>query len=115
VAANRFRADLLYRLNVFTLTLPPLRERREDLPELIDYYLQKNNEALEKHVRQLSPKTTDLMMRYDWPGNVRELQSVIKFALVQAAGDTLTPECLPESVRGVRGEAEPTSTADDDL
>lgn len=115
VRAGRFRADLLYRLNVFTIHLPPLRERREDLPELIDYYLRRSNDSLDKQVRRLAPETMDLIMRYDWPGNVRELQSVIKFALVQAVGDVLTPDCLPESVRGVGEGTEAESSTDDEL
>ncbi|HEY8504984.1 MAG TPA: sigma-54 dependent transcriptional regulator [Gemmataceae bacterium] len=109
VRQGRFRADLLYRLNVFTIHLPPLRERREDLPLLIEYYLQRANRSLDKRVRTIAPETLEILARHTWPGNVRELQSVIKYALVQAVGDVLTPACLPENLRGI---ADPGPRAD---
>src|SRR5262249_13080582 len=99
VATGRFRQDLFYRLKVFTIRLPPLRERPEDLPLLVDHFIKRFNPGLGKHVRSASAETLDLLVRHDWPGNVRELQSAVKYALVHAAGEILTPECLPEILR----------------
>ena len=99
VAKNRFRQDLLYRLNGFTIRLPPLRERRDDLPELVDYFIKNLNPTLGKQVRSASAETMELLIAHPWPGNVRELQSTIKYAMVHASGDVVTPECLPENLR----------------
>jgi two-component system nitrogen regulation response regulator GlnG len=98
-AACRFRQDLLYRLNGFTIRLPPLRERREDLPLLADHLIKVFNRSLDRRVRTASPEALRLLDAYPWPGNVRELQSTVRYALVHATGEVLTPECLPESVR----------------
>jgi two-component system nitrogen regulation response regulator GlnG len=99
VAAGRFRQDLFYRLKVFTIRLPPLRERLEDLPLLVEYLIKRFNPELGKGVRSASPETLELLARHDWPGNVRELQSAVKYALIHAAGEVLTPDCLPENLR----------------
>jgi two-component system nitrogen regulation response regulator GlnG len=98
-AAGRFRQDLLYRLKVFTIPLPPLRERPGDLPLLVEHFVSRLGRALGKPVRSVAPEAVRLLERHAWPGNVRELHSVIKYALVQAAGDVLMPECLPEDLR----------------
>jgi two-component system nitrogen regulation response regulator GlnG len=100
VAAGRFRHDLLYRLKVFTIYLPPLRNRREDLPLLVAHFLKQLNHALGKHVNSVAPEAMRLLEAYSWPGNVRELQSAIKYAYVQSAGEVITPECLPAQIRG---------------
>ena len=99
VAAQRFRQDLLFRLNVFRLRLPPLRERIEDLSELVAYFLNKVNRELGKTVHAASPDALRLMQQHRWPGNVRELHSAIKFALVHATANVLLPEWLPENIR----------------
>src|SRR6266849_1577906 len=99
VAKSGFRQDLLYRLNGFTIRLPALRDRREDLPALIEYFIKHFNPGLGKQVRRISPETLRLLEEHSWPGNVRELQSTIKYALVHAVGDILTPSCLPENLR----------------
>jgi two-component system nitrogen regulation response regulator GlnG len=99
VAAGRFRRDLLYRLNVFTIRVPPLRERREDIPLLIEHYLPRFNRSLRRDIRSVTPEAQQCLLAYDWPGNVRQLQSVLKYAIVQAPGDVLTLDCLPENVR----------------
>jgi nitrogen regulation protein NR(I) len=99
VSAGRFRQDLLYRLNGFTIHLPPLRERIDDLPLLVDHFLKVFNRDLNRQVRSVAPETMRLLEAYSWPGNVRELQSTIRYAMVHAAGEILTPECLPESFR----------------
>jgi two-component system nitrogen regulation response regulator GlnG len=100
VAAGRFRLDLYYRLSVFTIHLPPLRERGDDLQLLISHYLRRFNRELGKDVQGVAPEALELLRRYSWPGNVRELQSVLKQALLQAAGPLLLPDFLPPSVTG---------------
>jgi len=99
VAEGSFRSDLLYRLNGFTIHLPALRERREDLPLLIEYILRETSRTLDKSVRAVSPEAMKLLDRYDWPGNIRELQGVLRFAAVQTVGEVLTPDCLPRSLQ----------------
>jgi two-component system nitrogen regulation response regulator GlnG len=99
VAAGKFRQDLFYRLNGFTIGLPALRKRLEDLPALVDYFLKRFNRELGKQVQAVSPEAMRLLNAHTWPGNVRELQSVIRYALVHATGDLLTPDCLPELFR----------------
>jgi nitrogen regulation protein NR(I) len=97
---KEFRPDLYFRLNTFTLRLPPLRERADDVAPLAEYFLQRFRRDLGVDVRGISPESLDLLRRYYWPGNVRELESAIKYALVHAMGDVVTPQALPGSVRG---------------
>jgi nitrogen regulation protein NR(I) len=97
---REFREDLFYRLNVFTIDLPPLRDRRADLPQLVDYLSRRFNAELGNQVRGISDTAMAILRDYDWPGNVRELQSAIKYALVRASTDVITPESLPAAVRG---------------
>ena len=99
VAGGRFRGDLYYRLNVFTIHLPPLRERREDVPLLTDHFLRALGRDLGRAVRTAAPDVRERLAAYDWPGNVRQLQSVLKFAVIHAAGEVLTMDCLPENFR----------------
>jgi len=82
VADGSFREDLYYRLNVVTVHLPPLRERKDSIPLLIDQFLQKNNEQYNKSVTQLNPQTMEALNRYDWPGNIRELENMIRRMVV---------------------------------
>ncbi len=105
IDSAEFRQDLLYRLNGFTVHLPPLRDRREDLPDLVQYFLRVTNRQVNKPAFSISPKTMELLQHYDWPGNVRELQSVIKYSVVHTVGDTITPDCLPETCRGKAAQA----------
>ena len=100
VARSQFRADLYYRLNGYTIQLPPLRERGEDLSLLVDYFLLRANRDLGKEVRGVSPAAMDLLRRYSWPGNVRELQSVVRQSVLQTTGPVLLADFLPEIVRG---------------
>jgi nitrogen regulation protein NR(I) len=87
-----FRQDLYYRLKVVTLHLPPLRERPEDIPELVRYFLQRFGTQINRNVRDIAPRALEKLMRYRWPGNVRELENGIQRALVIAKGNTLLPE-----------------------
>ena len=100
VEAARFREDLYYRLNVVTIYLPPLRERREDIPQLVGYFLRIYNEQNYRHVPHVHPEAMQMLCAYDWPGNVRELQNYVERAVVLAPGDELTCDLLPEAVRG---------------
>jgi len=98
VAAGTFRNDLYYRLNVYTIRLPPLCERREDVPELVRYFLKRFNRELGKEVQTVAPEAMDVLCGYPWPGNVRQLQSVLKQALLQATGPVLAAEFLPDGL-----------------
>jgi len=93
---GKFRPDLYYRLSVFTIRLPPLRERGDDLPALVNYYLRRFSRDLGKDVREVAPETMERLRAHSWPGNVRELQSVVKQALLHATGTVLIPAFLPE-------------------
>jgi two-component system nitrogen regulation response regulator GlnG len=95
VAAGQFRADLYYRLNVFTIGLPPLRERPTDLPLLIDHIVEMYCREFGKPPCKVSPEAMDLLQRYSWPGNVRELQSALICAMIHAHGPVLLPEYFP--------------------
>jgi two-component system nitrogen regulation response regulator GlnG len=99
VAAGTFRNDLYYRLNVYSIHLPPLRERREDIPELVAYFVRRFGRELGKEVRGTAPEAMALLEQYPWPGNVRELQSVLKQALLETTGPVLLPEFLPAAFR----------------
>lgn len=98
VREGSFREDLYYRLNVVGMKLPPLRERKEDIPVLIDHFLRKYAGELKKPVKALAPGVLDDLVAYRWPGNVRELENVIERAMVLSVGDQIVPEDLPPQV-----------------
>jgi formate hydrogenlyase transcriptional activator len=89
VAAGRFRADLYYRLNVFPVHVPPLRQRREDIPGLVQHFVRQFNRRMNKEVAHVEPASLVCLQEYDWPGNVRELENVIERAMIVAPGDAL--------------------------
>ncbi len=97
IAAGEFREDLLYRLNGFAIRVPPLRDRPGDLPLLVEHFLKQSNRESSQPVGAVSPDAMRLLEAYHWPGNVRELQSVVKYAVVHAVGEVITPDCLPEN------------------
>lgn len=99
IAAGHFRSDLYYRLNVFPITLPPLRERGDDLPLVVDYFVKRLATELRKEVQNVAPETLDILRHYPWPGNLRELQSLLKQALLYATGPVLLPDFLPAVLR----------------
>ena len=99
VAKNQFREDLFYRLNVVSIYLPPLRNRREDIPRLIDYFLDKYNAINGRQLRKINREMLNVLMRYPWPGNVRELENAIERAVVLSNGEEFIEELLPLSVR----------------
>jgi DNA-binding NtrC family response regulator len=100
VEATRFREDLYYRLNVVPIYIPPLRDRPEDIPELVGHFLRIYNEENNRHVPHVEPKAMEALQSYSWPGNVRELQNYVERAVVLAPGDELTCDLLPEPVLG---------------
>ena len=100
--AGRFREDLFYRLNVLPIHVPPLRDRREDIPLLIDHFVARNNIRLGTSIRGLDTESRRLLFEYAWPGNVRELENTIERAMVLAEGDQIVAQDLPDRLREAR-------------
>jgi two-component system nitrogen regulation response regulator GlnG len=109
-ADGKFRPDLYYRLGVFTIPLPPLRERGDDLRLLVRHYLRRFSRELGRQVQEVAPEALERLGRYAWPGNIRELQSTLKQALLRASGTVLLPAFLPETLEspGKGAPASPT-------
>src|ERR1700732_3073304 len=106
VREGRFREDLYHRLNVIAIPLPPLRERREDVPSLLAHFLERYCQENDKPLRNFTPAALKLLMDYDWPGNVRELENVVERAVVLSTQERVDVDLLPESIRSkeiVRG------------
>ena len=99
VQQKKFRKDLFYRLNVIPIHLPPLRERRNDIPLLVDHFLKEAGEMHKNKPPKISKEAISVMMGYHWPGNVRELQNAIQFAIVNCSGDTIFPKNLPMELK----------------
>jgi DNA-binding NtrC family response regulator len=99
VKDGRFREDLYYRLNIIPITIPPLRNRRDDIPPLVDYFTHKHNLGAQRHIRGLTAAARNLIMNYSWPGNVRQLESAIERAILLAEGDEIDVEDLPVEIR----------------
>jgi two-component system response regulator HydG len=95
IKENKFREDLFYRLNVITLIAPPLRERREDIPLLADYFLKKFMEKNNKNLKGFTPQAMDRLIRHSWPGNVREMMNTIESAVVLSSSSYLTERDMP--------------------
>jgi two-component system response regulator AtoC len=100
--AGRFREDLFYRINVLSIGIPPLRERKEDIPLLIDHFVARNNARFGTNIRAVDADGLRLLLEYTWPGNVRELENVIERAMVLAEKETLGADDLPERIRDAR-------------
>jgi DNA-binding NtrC family response regulator len=105
VKEGGFREDLFHRLNLFSIHVPALRERIEDVPILAEHFLDEANERFNRQVRSISPEAMDCLMKYQWPGNVRELKNTIDRAVLIADGDTLTSKCLPVQTAQLKGES----------
>jgi DNA-binding NtrC family response regulator len=103
VERGNFRDDLYYRINVFPIHLPPLRERKNDIPLLIDHFLNKIIKDHSQNPPDISDKAMALMMDYNWPGNVRELENAIQFAVVKCGGRKIIPKYLPMELRDLAG------------
>ncbi|RJR26725.1 MAG: PAS domain-containing protein [Desulfobacteraceae bacterium] len=106
VAEGRFRHDLYYRINVVRIKLPPLRERREDVPLLAEHFLRRFSGLNEKSIRSISDGVTAVLMAYDFPGNIRELENIIQYGVVLCRGETLEMEHLPDYLRLREGRSE---------
>jgi transcriptional regulator with PAS, ATPase and Fis domain len=120
IAEGTFREDLFYRLNVIHLTVPPLRERREDIPSLIDFFLARFTRNNGHPVKALSDDSRKLLAEYAWPGNVRELENVIERLVVTGRNESVSPDDLPLEIRsqntiGLRPKRERRRTVADDL
>ncbi|MEO1270796.1 MAG: sigma 54-interacting transcriptional regulator, partial [Myxococcota bacterium] len=113
VKEGTFRKDLFYRLNVLTIHLPPLRERREDLPLLIQHFIQRHNTKLGTQIRDAEPDAMKLLMDYPWPGNIRELSNTIEVALVLSDGDTIEAGALPPAIQDASDELQAVFRSDD--
>jgi transcriptional regulator with PAS, ATPase and Fis domain len=98
VEAGRFREDLYYRLNVIELHIPPLRERRDDIPLLVEYLIQRHNHELKKSYKGVDNTTMKLLMAMPWKGNVRELDNVLERAMILGNGEWITPAELPRGI-----------------
>jgi two-component system nitrogen regulation response regulator GlnG len=99
VERGEFRQDLYYRLKVFSIVLPPLRDRLDDLPALVDYFMRTSVREIPIPVRGISDEALQLLHEHDWPGNIRELKSVVQHAMINAVGEPIMPEFLPEGFR----------------
>ncbi|MBO4368519.1 MAG: sigma-54-dependent Fis family transcriptional regulator [Desulfovibrio sp.] len=113
VSAGRFRQDLFFRLNVISIAVPPLRERRDDIPILAAYFLEKFATINKKDVKGFAPKAMDALLRYSWPGNVRELQNAIERAVILVKDPYITPNVLPLSLQTQAETDDSTSMLDD--
>ena len=100
VKEGKFREDLFYRLNVISVDLPPLRNRREDIPLLVDFFLQKFSKENERPLRMITPDAMRPLLDYNWPGNVRELENVMERAVVLSNGTNITSDQLPDNITG---------------
>lgn len=109
---GRFREDLYYRLNVLSIEMPPLRERRSDIPVLIDYFIKKHSKNSSHKIKGLSPEAEKIMLKYSYPGNVRQLESALERASLLAESDTITLEDLPPEMQ--RAEVAAFAAADGD-
>ncbi len=100
IELKEFREDLYYRLNVFPIHVAPLRERREDIPPLLDYFIKRFSREFNKRIREVSREALDLLMRYHWPGNVRELRNVVERICIMCNAEVITPDLLPREIWG---------------
>jgi len=108
VSDARFREDLYYRLNVITITVPPLRERREDIPLLADHFFQQFNTLNRKQLKGFTPQAMDRLLKFSWPGNVRELANAVERGVIMCRGEYITERELPLTI-GIHGEQTPDS------
>ena len=104
VKKGRFREDLFYRLNVVPISLPPLRERKEDIPALVQHFFEVYRDKNQKGLKDISNKTMDLLSRYDWPGNIRELEHCLERAVIMARGEVIAPADLPPHIQVLSGK-----------
>jgi DNA-binding NtrC family response regulator len=111
VQAGNFREDLYYRLNVVPVHLPPLRERRDDIPILVDHFVAKFNERLKKSITGVEPAAMERLVSHNWPGNIRELENVLERTLLFASGPTIRASDLPAELQLAVPQSVPTQPA----
>ncbi|MDD5644500.1 MAG: sigma 54-interacting transcriptional regulator [bacterium] len=99
ITEGRFREDLYYRLKVIEIFIPPLRDRKEDIPELVKYFIEEQKKSMGKVINSIEPKAIELLISYDWPGNIRELKNTIERAMVLGKSDILRTEDLPSEIK----------------
>jgi len=99
VESGKFRADLYYRLNAFTIHIPPLRDRGADILLLAEYFISRYSQELQKSVKRMSPTVAEILLNYHWPGNVRELENTIERAVLMSTGDTIEVFHLPPTLQ----------------
>ena len=102
VELGRFRRDLYYRLNVLSIDLPPLRERREDIPRLIEHFIREASREQDRPLVRITPEALDVLIRHDWPGNVREIKNLVESMVVLSPGANIRPEDIPPEIRDSR-------------
>jgi len=114
IHSGSFREDLFYRLNVINIHLPPLRERKEDIPKLTEHFIQKFSQETQRPIKGITPEAMTMLLNYSWPGNVRELQNTIERAVILAKNEYITPADLPPALDGITpqtsGDSVPTTT-----
>jgi len=115
VKHGKFRLDLMYRLNIFTIDIPSLRERKEEISLLAEHFIKKHNELLGLNTNNISLKTIELLESYNWPGNIRDLENAIQSAMILAHGSSITQEHLPMRVRGYQGFEDSNTTTNGSL
>ncbi len=115
VRAGTFREDLFYRIQVFPITMPPLRERRDDIPFLAQHFLQQSARRMQKEIRGFLPEAMQKLMLHSWPGNIRELENVVEKAVVLSSQDMITPDLLPSVIQEPIGQVKPLTAARDEF
>ena len=113
IKRGEFREDLFYRLNVLPIFLPPLRERKEDIPSLLQHFLEKFNGTYGNKIKGVGDEAMELLTRYNWPGNIRELENVMEHAFVIEGGDEISAASLPDSIRGLSRSVGKSAVAKD--
>ncbi|HSR12713.1 MAG TPA: sigma-54 dependent transcriptional regulator [Thermodesulfobacteriota bacterium] len=112
VESGSFRDDLYYRLNVFTFSIPPLRERKEDIPLLVDHFLRKHRQAFKSNAQKVSEEALETLMNYPWPGNVRELENTLVRAMILCRSEWIGLDDLPDEIKGEGGREKPKTPSD---
>ncbi len=115
VKSGKFREDLFYRINIIRIQLPPLRERKEDIPLLVEHFIDRFNKLKNKLIADISPEVLAVLMNHDFPGNIRELENIIEHAFVLCHSSVITVKDLPDNLRPSEALAETQSTSLDDL
>ncbi len=115
VRAGTFREDLFYRIQVFPITMPPLRERRDDIPFLAQHFLQQSARRMQKEIRGFLPEAMQKLMLHSWPGNIRELENVVEKAVVLSSQDMITPDLLPSVTQEPTSQVKPLTEARDEF